>query len=300
VRYGVSGLLLVCALAVSGCADENPVQAPVLDANVGLAPPYDASLEPAAAVLALVPDDARTLTVTDFEQVRQELGAQSLNARSAPEDVADFWQRAEQELAILTPGMLRADEQRLASRYGVTQLDVAWEAHFYGPDGAETGWVLRFRDGTRMGRVARATEAARGVLSGAEVEAERYLVSSGTTDDSARSWATDPETVTMADLPASATYIARGCSPQQSGAELDELGSYALQFEGSVVTARLGEDRHDLFTRMRLGADEPAFAEAFEGGVADPRSGRIGYVMTDPAAAAQLALANELPFVSCA
>ena len=36
------------------------------------------------------------------------------------------------------------------------------------------------------------------------------------------------------------------------------------------MTARLGEDRHDLFTRMRLGEREPAFAAAYDGGVADP------------------------------
>ena len=44
----------------------------------------------------------------------------------------------------------------------------------------------------------------------------------------------------------------------------------------------------------------PAFAEAYDGGVADPITGRIGYVMTDPAAAAAMALASELPFAACA
>ena len=38
------------------------------------APAYDASLEPSAAVLSLVPEDAETVTVTDFDQVRVELG----------------------------------------------------------------------------------------------------------------------------------------------------------------------------------------------------------------------------------
>ena len=53
------------------------------------------------------------------------------------------------------------------------------------------------------------------------------------------------------------------------------------------MTARLGEDRQDLFARMRLGKSEPTFTAAYDGGVADPLTGRIGYVMTDPAAAAR-------------
>ena len=34
---------------------------------------------------------------------------------------------------------------------------------------------------------------------------------------------------------------------------------------------------------MRAGSAEPAFADGVDGGVADPLTGRIGYVMTDPA-----------------
>ena len=56
----------------------------------------------------------------------------------------------------------------------------------------------------------------------------------------------------------------------------------------------------DLFTRMRMGEAVPAFGAAFEGGVADPRTGRIGFVMTDPPAAAAMAMAQALPFAACA
>ena len=73
-----------------------------------------------------------------------------------------------------------------------------------------------------------------------------------------------------------------------------------MQFESSLVTARLGEGRHDLFTRMRLAAAQPDFASVYDGGVADPRTGRIGYLMTDPATAAKLALERKLPFATCA
>jgi hypothetical protein len=103
-------------------------------------------------------------------------------------------------------------------------------------------------------------------------------------------------------MPANATYVARECTPSSAEgatADVDELGTWSVQFEGSLVTARFGEGRQDLFTRMRLGDGEPAFSEAYAGGAADPATGRIGYVMTDPAAAAELALDHELPFATC-
>ncbi len=81
--------------------------------------------------------------------------------------------------------------------------------------------------------------------------------------------------------------------------DLDELGSWSIQFEGGLVTARLGEGRHDLFIRMRMATDDAAFAKAYSGGVADPLTGRIGYVMTDPAVAARQALRREVPFAAC-
>ena len=263
-------------------------------------PAYDETLEPAAAVLALVPHDVATLTVTDFEQVRLELGSGELTGESAPDEIATFWQRAEQERPLLTTGMLRPTERRLSARYGIAQVDVAWEAHFYDGDDQETGWVLRFRDGTDMTQVAGAAGEPRGVLSGATVSAADHLASSGTTTDPTRSWAADPETVAMAGLPANATYLARGCNPEAAEGDVDELEQYAIQFEGSLVTGRLGEGRHDLFARMRLAGAEPTFAQAFAGGVADPLTGRIGFVMTDPAAAARLALEHRVPFAVCA
>jgi len=164
--------------------------------------------------------------------------------------------------------------------------------------------VLAFRDGTDMGAVQRAVDDAVGPLTGASVDAEQRLVTSGTTSDPTQSWATDEATTALVGLPANATYVARGCtrSPaaEAAGADVEELQTWSVQFEGSLVTARFGEGRHDLFTRMRLGADQPSFTAAYDGGVADPRTGRIGYVMADPAAAATLALEHQLPFTSCA
>jgi hypothetical protein len=101
-------------------------------------------------------------------------------------------------------------------------------------------------------------------------------------------------------LPANSTYVSRACVPAGTGGDLDDLGMYSIQFEGSLATARLGADRQDLFARMRLGESEPTFAAAYDGGVADPLTGRIGYVMTDAAIAARLALEHHLPFATCA
>ena len=302
MRHGVSVALLAAVLLASGCSDDEPAPTPQVEVSETPVPTYDPTAQPAAAVLALVPDDVETVTVTDFDQVRLELGVE-LTDRTTAEEVAAFWQRATAERPLLTTGMLRPADQQLAQSYGFTQIDVAWEAHLYGADNRETGWVLRFRDETDMAKVAAATQDATSPIDRGAVDAANHLVSSGTTDDPAQSWAADPETQDLAWSPANATYLSRDCTVPPAGedtsGDVDDLGAYAVQFEGSLVTAWLGEGRQDLFTRMRLGEDEPAFAAAYDGGVADPVSGRIGYVMTDPAAAAQLALEHDLPFAAC-
>ena len=300
MKYGVSVMLLAVVLLVSGCSDDEPEQAtPTAEPSETAPPAYDAALQPSAAVLALVPEAVQTVTVTDFDQVRLELGVGELSDQSPPAEVATFWQRATAERPLLSPGMLRPAEPRLATTYGFTQLDVAWEAHFYGADDQEAGWVLRFRDGTDMARVAAATKDPAGPLTGGDVDAAEHLVSSGTTDDPATSWAADPATQELVGLPANSTYVSRACVQADASRDVDDLGAYSIQFEGSLVTARLGADRQDLFTRMRLGEREPTFAAAYDGGVADPLTGRIGYVMSDPATAAGLALEHRLPFAAC-
>jgi hypothetical protein len=295
----VSVALLTAVLLVGGCSDDKPRQPPSAAPAPTAAPSYDPSLEPAAAVLALVPGDATTLTVTDFEQVRLELGMPA--EETSPTDDAAFWQRAETERPMLTRGMLRPLQPALQT-FGLSQGDVDWEAHFFDAADAETGWVIAFRDGTDMAAVQRAVDQGVGPLSGAAVDAQQRLLESGTTSDPHQSWAADEQTIAMVGLPANATYVARGCVPPdpEVSADVDELGAYSIQFEGSLVTARLGEGRHDLFTRMRLGGVTPGFAEAYDGGVADPRTGRIGYVMADPPTAARLALEHRLPFATCA
>lgn len=277
MRYGVPVALLACVLALGACSDDQVrPAADETEATPTPAPAYDGNLEPAAAVLALVPEAARTLTVTDYDEVRDELG---VGVPADEQEAAAFWARADAERPLLTPGLLRGQPGA---------GDVSWEAHFTDAAGTELGWVLAFREGATLPQVP-----------GGEVDQDRRLVTSGTTTDPGTSWANDPELTELVGLPANATYVARDCVPEQGGVDLDELGSWSIQFEGGLVTARLGEGRQDLFIRMRMATDDAAFAKAYTGGVADPLTGRIGYVMTDPAVAARQALRHEVPFAAC-
>ena len=301
VTYGVRVAVLAGALLMmSGCAgDGTEFLPPEVDAVEVGTPTFDGSLEPNAAVLALVPDDVDTVTVTDYEQVRLQMGLPDLTTADKRADRDAFWARAEAERPLLSTGMLRPIEPKLKREYGLSQLDVAWEAHLFDELGNEVGFVLAFRDGTDMAAVGRAVDAGFVALEGATVDADHGLVTSGTTDDGDASWAADASVRPLVGLPSNATYVARGCVDQPVSGNVDDLEVYSVQFEGTLATARLGESRTDLFDRMRLSDQVPEFDQAYDGGVADPGTGRIGYVMTDPAAAASLAMAGKLPFAAC-
>ena len=79
VTYGVRVATIAVALLLSGCAgDDTEFLPPEVEVVEAVTPTFDGSLEPAAAVLALVPEDVATLTVTDYEQVRLQMGLQDL------------------------------------------------------------------------------------------------------------------------------------------------------------------------------------------------------------------------------
>jgi hypothetical protein len=299
-----TGIALSCALAgvlLGGCAigDDVKILPPVEDAVVAPSLDFDGSLEPSAAVLPLVPEDTVRLTVTDFDQVRLQMGQQDLTSDDRRKDRDAFWARAEAERPLLSPGLLRPIEPKLNQMFGLTQMDVSWEAHFFDGTGEETGFVLAFRDGTDMTAVRNAVGAGFVALEGAVVDPERGLVTRGIAGSGEESWAADAELRPLVGQPSNATLVSRDCSDEDVSGELDDLTAYAVQFEGTLVTARLGDDRSDLFDRMRAGSAIPEFATTYDGGVADPLTGRIGYVMTDPAAAAELALDDALPFAAC-
>ena len=322
-RSGAVALLLLClvALSLTACDDVPPpdADAPQPPARLAGTPTYDAREEPAAAVLPLVPATATTLTVTDLDLVRRQLGVPDLTSDDLMTERSAFWQRAATEAPLLAHGMLRPDTSELMLDYGFTEDDVDWEAHFTGPDG--NGYVLAFRPDLDMAPVARAVGAGVGALAGARVLRGPHLVVSGVAGDGAASWATDPTVVHLVGEPAEATYLHRGCLPlsdalgpdataedqdavlaHQDLTDLDELDAVAVSFGDHLATVRLGRDRTDLFDRLRLGdrwPGDPSFGDVFARGVADPATGRIGYDVPQPPEAASMTLTGTLPFAVC-
>lgn len=327
--FRAATVLCVLALLSAGCDDDNgegaTVPAPAAESLATETPAYSALVEPAAAVLAMVPVQATVLTVTDFDQIRLQLGVPDLSSRDPMADRTDFWRRAEAQTALLTDGMLREENSQLMLDYGFTQDDVDWEAHFTGPEqGAlipTVGYVLKFRPDLDMAVVQKAVDDGVGELAGAEVSPKEHLVTVHTTDNADESWGADPALTALVGLPADSTYVERGCVPIEAAlgdvdplgdeavaereklVAVDELSAFAMSFEGELATARLGADRPDLFDRLALGDDwpatDPAFDDGFGGGAADPVTGRIGYELASAPLAAQLALTRTLPFAVC-
>jgi hypothetical protein len=320
----VTGALLAVSLAatslLAGCSDDDDEPLPAPGPTVTTTEPtYDASLEPAAAVLALVPDEATRLAVTDYDQIRLQLGYPDLSETKEP-GREKYWNRVDTETAALIEGVLRADDVGLRKDYGFSQDDVVWEAHFGNAEGV-LGWALKFRDDLDMAAVQRAVDDGIGPLAGVTVATSEHVIGIGTTTDLEQSWAADADLGDLVGLPATATYLERSCipfddaygegmydqlasGPAQDLAALDDLGPFSVSFGGRLATARLGSSREDTFGRARL-ADtlpegDPSFGEGFQRPVADPSGGRIGYALGDPRTAVALTLARRLPFALCA
>jgi hypothetical protein len=318
VRRAGYGALLLAASLLTACGGSPPpvyqdlgVQAPTVEA-------YDGTLDPSKAVLPLVPADAQVLEVTDFTQVRLGLGFGELDGTSPAADRARFWRDLPTTTA-LSPGLLHPVDDELRSRFGFGADDVAWEATYSG--GASDGWVIAFREDLSMGQVARAVKAGVGPLKGAHADVADHLVTSSEPPAGADSWGADPDLVALVGRPADATYVQRGClgfdgvfgsgvqdqlasGPKEVVDELQPLDGFAVAFGGQLVTAQLGTGRDDLFSRLRLSgvlpATKPDFGVAFERGVADPSTGRLGYQLAKPADAVRLTVEQHLPFAVCA
>ncbi len=319
---GVTAGLLVLTL-VGGCGEIPPPQVRPVPAlpTISGTPSYRPALEPAAAVLPFIPLSATSLTVTDFDKVRAQLGVPDLTSDDLMADRAEFWRRAEVESPMLTQGLLREDTSELMLDFGFTQDDVDWEAHFSGPEGS--GFVLGFRDDLDMFTVTRAVAHRVGPLAGVTVLPREHLVVSEVAEDGAESWATNPALVDLVDQSAQATYVERACVPldvavgpgasradqdaaqlRRDPANLQPLDAFAVAFGDHLATVRMDGGRSDLFDRLHLGDTWPAiegaaFSTGFAHGVADPTTGRIGYEMPRPAAAARLTMLQTLPFALC-
>lgn len=299
----------------AGCSDPAQPVFPADPVTSTIATEYDPGLEPSAAVLALVPQTATTLKVTDFDQLRLTLGFGALNRRSPEDERARFWGEVAQA-ATLSQGMLRPSEDELAP-YGFGEDDVAWEAT-YG-DGAD-GYVIAFHDDVPIAKVQEAIDAKVGPLAGAVLDTEKRLVTSTAPPAGDDSWGALPDVVALVGQSANATYVDRACLDFDSvfgdGMEaqlaagsraalddLDPLEGFSIALGADLVTVRLGADRPDAFDRLRLTdvmpATRPEFGEGFARGVADPSTGRLGYDLQRPTAAVDLIDDGHLPFAVC-
>ena len=311
-------------LALAGCGDREltaqdlPTEpTPTIAAYA----PGD-EVPPGQAALTLVPADASVVTVTDFDESRASLGVPDLTSGDLMTDRNDYWERARRESVLLAEGMLRADTSRLMLDYGFTQDDVDWEAHFTTPTGA--GWILALRPDLDLAPVQRAVTDVVAGLAGGVVDPARHLVSAGAATADEDTWGTIEGIADLTgDTPAESTYYRSGCVPlgtalgPDADAEdqeavvsahdptaLEPLARFAVSFADGVATARLGPDRTDLFTRSALATDFPrigsiGFGDAFTMPVVDPSTGRIGYAVAGPHAAAAATLTELLPFAVC-
>lgn len=295
--------LAVCAatLLLGGCAEEipppdadQPPPAAVETVVAGGVP------EPAVLALPYVPADAARLEVTDFARVAVQLGVEDPTSQDPAADRAAFERRTTAETAALTDGTLLPVDEQLVQRFGFGQADVTWEAHVFAEDGTETGFVLGIDRVVDPEALTRAVEAGLGPLAGASVVAEDSVIVQGL-DASGGSYADDPAVVALVGAPAISTYLARGCL-DPDGADvsgLDDLQVWAMSFQGGLATATLGPDRADLFDRLEVAEASTSFARSFTDGVADPSTGRIGFRLSDPPAAADLVASRDVPVAYC-
>lgn len=314
----------VACLALASCGGTTSAGRPdpTVSASPTTIPPVVRSGGP-AQVLALVPESATALTITDFDAVRARLGVPDLTSDDLMTDRTAFWERAGQESVLLTDGLLREDNSAFMLDHGFTQDDVDWEARWTGSDGP--GYALAFRPDLDLSSVQEAIKAGTGPLDkNARVLTEDHLLVSGTAADGDRVWAMDPAITDLVVAGEEAAYLRRGCLPVQEAlgvdatyedqeavlaehdvTELEPLDAVALTFKDEIVTARLGPDRTDLRERADLGPDWPVtgsigFNDGFTGlPVIDPKTGRIGYRLANPVAAANLTLTHLLPFAVC-
>ncbi len=294
--------VLVAAVALAGCTSSSPPpqgQEPAAPQATLTVSPVD--ITPAQRALAHVPADVTAVTITDFDRAALQLGLDEVSSDLPQRERNAFWDRAQRETAILSDGLLRPVGPQLLRDHSFSQEDVGWEARLFDADGQEVGWILGLHTIIDPRAVEKAVDAGVGPLADAVVDVDAGLVLSGAAVDVDDPWGDDDATGMLVTGTAVGTYVERGCVQAPSGASgLEPLSAYSVALEGTLATVRLGTDRQDLFERIALAAEDRQVAKAFEGGVADPASGRIGYRLVDPVGAAELTLRRALPFAACA
>ncbi|MFE3997503.1 hypothetical protein ACFX43_01730 [Nocardioides sp. YIM B13467] len=284
------------ALALVGCGDDSEPKKPEAAASEDTYPVYVPTMGPVEAAMTFVPDGAKTLAVTDYDEVKSLFGLDDVSSRSSPADQSDLWNRADKEAAQVSGGLLREVDQRLRDNYKWGAADVIWEARFTG--GGKDGYVIKVADRVKPGP---AIKAGVGPLKGAKFDPETHLITKNTAGPDVENWAAQEVMVAVAGGPATSTYVVKGCAeggPKEK-TRLAPVEAYSVEFGGGLATLRLGEDRDDLFVRLELGDQAAAYQKVFTNGVADPATGRIGFRVTNPVTAATLVTSEPVPFAVC-
>ncbi|OIJ25248.1 hypothetical protein UG56_018620 [Nocardioides luteus] len=284
------------ALALVGCGDDSEPKKPEAAPTENTYPVYAATMNPVEAAMTFVPETATTLAVTDYDEVKSLFGLEDITSRSSPADQSDLWGRADKEAAQVSGGLLRDVDQRLRDKYAWGAADVIWEARFTG--GGKDGFVIKVADRVKPGH---AIKAGVGPLKGATFDPETHVITKHTVTPDAANWASQETMLAVAGGPATSTYVVKGCAeggPKEK-TRLAPVEAYSVEFGGGLATLRLGEDRDDLFVRLKLGDRDAAYKKVFTHGVADPSTGRIGFRVTNPVTAAALVTSEPVPFAVC-
>ena len=284
------------ALALVGCGDDSEPKKPEAAPTENTYPVYAATMNPVEAAMTLVPESATTLAVTDYDEVKSLFGLDDVTSGSSASDQSALWSRADQGAALVSGGLLRGVDQRLREKYRWGAADVVWEARFTG--GGKEGYVIKIADRVKPGH---AIKAGVGPLKGARFDPQTHLITKNTATPDEENWAAQEAMVAVAGGPATSTYVVKGCAeggPKEK-TRLAPVDAYSVEFGGGLATLRLGEDRDDLFYRLKLGDRVPAYRKVFTHGVADPSTGRIGFRVTNPVTAAALVTSEPVPFAVC-
>lgn len=295
-RWGISALAVGLALALVGCGDDSTPKKPEAAPAEETYPAYAATMDPTEAAMTFVPVGATTLAVTDYDEVKSLFGLDDTTSRSGPAEQSELWSRADKEAAQVSGGLLREVDQQLRTTYRWGAADVVWEARFSG--GGEEGFVIKVADRVKPGA---AIKAGVGPLKGASFDPKTHLITKHTAAADAENWAAQETMLAVAGGPAASTYVVKGCAeggPKEK-TRLAPVEAYSVEFGGGLATLRLGEDRGDLFYRLKLGDQAAAYTKVFTHGVADPSTGRIGFRVTNPVTAATLVTSEPVPYAVC-
>lgn len=327
------------AADVTGATSDDAATPPVEDAaeiaeGTTAAPDGSAGagLTPYGLALLAAPTEATHVTVTDFDAIRARLGVPDLTSEDLMTDRLEFWRSAEASSVLLTDGLLREENSRYDLTYDFTQDDVDAEVRWTGPDGG--GFLLALRPDLDLDLVQAAIDDDAPELGGALLDRATATVRDG--EGTGGVWATSSHSATMrvGDVDAESLIVRKGCVPFHDALGVDatiedqeavlaahdiegllEVEAVAIAFTGRTATVRLaypvGSSTDavlgDLNARLGLSYDWPTtesigFADGFGQGIvagADGEIGELEFAVTNPGAAASLALADLVPVGVC-